>query len=323
MEPNEPLGPPELPGKARKSITVTKGEGVELEESEAQPAVLAEENYDEPDDLNDLVDNPGDPDGVVAGEEQQKWQAGHPAQNPVMEYQQKRRWPMIILILLVLAAATFGAYWYGNKQASKNHSSSSSGTAAGSTSHRRLPPEPTVAPAKHYDSTTYTLGFDYPEDWTVNDTTDKLTITSPAVRLTTTHGDKDVHVVVTIQNPQSTIPGYPAGGATAALLSQKLTYKQPSAVQRAQTYLSFLGYTSATSLDVLYITGDNGYQQGQQVPMSDVAKGNPLISVAFQTCSSDNCKTGTPTPVSLKANTWANTGVDKQMTDLLESIILD
>jgi len=314
MEPKEPLGPPELPKAAKQASTATP---------EPEEALQASAVDDDPDQLNDLVENPGDPDGVVADEEEQKWQAEHPAPAPSpLPERRKRRWPVVLLTVVIIAGATYGAYWFGNKQADKNKPAATKTTQT--TTSTKTAEQQANVPTKHYDSTIYTLGFDYPQTWTVADTASKLTVTSPATSLATTSGtNTKVHVVVTIQNPQATIAGYPASGAVAALLSSKLTYKQPSAVQRAQTYLSFVGYTSANSLDALYITGDNGYQQGQQIPMSDVAKGNPLISVTFVTCTSADCATGTPTPVTLQASKWNDTAADKQVTDLLQSIILD
>src|SRR5262249_437041 len=133
-----------------------------------------------------------------------------------------------------------------------------------------------VTATKHYDSTKYTLSFDYPQNWIVAETDKKLTITSPNYPMKTRSGAEAGHVIVTIQNQQTSVPGYPSGGRVGSMESQKLTYKAPSAVQGSETYLSFLGYSGSTGIDALYLTGDNGYQKGQAISMSDVARGNPL-----------------------------------------------
>jgi hypothetical protein len=278
---------------------------------------------DELDALNEHVHEPGDPDGVVAAEKQRRWKESHPKPHvdAPTPYKRRRLWPIVIGVVLLIAAAAFGAYWLGGHEASKK--SHGSNTA--------LPPktqatstQPVSVPTKHYDSTTFTLGFDYPENWTVNDTAAKLTVTSPAMPLQSAIGAKvNAHVIVTIQNQQTTISGYPSGGALAALGSDRITYKQPSSLQRAQTYVSYLSYTTPNGLDMLYVTGDHGYQQGQQVPMSDIVQGNPLIGVGFATCQTSTCATGSSNAVTLQASSWKSSSASQQVMNLLESIVIE
>ena len=317
MQPKDPLGPPELPRGVKSAVP-----------SQQIPPQVPEETlpdeHDELDDLNEHVELPGDPDGLVAAEEQRKWAAEHPKPlpGPVQPAKRKRRWPIVLLVIILVAAAAVGAYWFGNKQADKTSSADTSQTPKTTTPKENTQPVAAV-PTKHYDSTTYTLGVDYPQTWALSDTTAKLAITSPAMQLTTASGTINGHVVVTFQNQQTTIAGYPSGGALAALESYKLAYKHPTSVQRAQSYVSYLGYSQTSGLDAVYITGDNGYQQGQQVPMGDIVKGNPLISITFQTCTSTDCSTGTPTPVTLLASKWNDSALSKTVLTLLASVTLD
>src|SRR6185369_3064534 len=160
------------------------------------------------------------------------------------------------------------------------------------------------------------------DNWIVSDTASKLTVTSPNMKMSSTTGQVNAHVMMTIQNPQTSIPGFPSGGAMANLSSDKLTYKQPSSVQRAQTYLSFLGYKNPNGVDALFLTGDNGYQSGQQVPMSDVVKGNPLVSVTFVKCEDTSCVNGTPVPITLLASSWKDASFKSDVIDLLQSLTL-
>ncbi|HEY4160664.1 MAG TPA: hypothetical protein VGM08_01245 [Candidatus Saccharimonadales bacterium] len=281
---------------------------------------------DEPDELNEHVHDPGDPDGLVATEQRKRWRETHStntvsaSQRP--PYRHKRLWPAIIAVIIVLAAAAFGSYWLGSQQAGKKQTAHTAQTQSKQTSQQQSnASQPATTTTKHYDSSTFTLGFDYLQTWKVSDTPAKLTVTSPAMQLATGVGAKtSAQVVVTIQNQQSAIPGFPAGGAVAALNSDHLTYKQPSAVQRAQTYMSYLSYTGPTDLDAIYITGDSGYQPGQQVPMSDIVKGNPLISVSFNACSDENCTS--PKPVTLSAHAWQSAAASKDVANLVESLVL-
>lgn len=325
--PQEPLGPPELPKGTPKKFT---------------PLTTVQPHAPEPDAdediLNEHVENPGDPDGVVAAEEWQKWEAQKQAKQQASAMlaaeqaskpKKRHRWLWALLTLLIIAAATYGAYWFGNHQADKNNQPKPSASTKTSTQKAATGPadtakkEPTV-PTKHYDSATYTLGLDYPETWKLTDNAAALTMASPTMSFTSVDSSKvNGHVVVTIQNPQSTIPGYPESGAVAVQESKKLTYKQPTNVQRAQTYLTYLSYAKSGALDGLYITGDNGYTQGQTVPLADVVQGNPLTSVKFESCTSDDCATGTPTPISLRASTWPDSTISKQVEALLESLSIN
>lgn len=326
MEPKEPLGPPELP-KGTKFQPLTS---VQLKVPSAEDGL---EDDAEEDHLNEHVENPGDPDGVIEAEQQREWRmkqakaeakAVAAAERPPKK-RSKARWLLFPLVLLLVGAATYGAYWLGNNQADKNRQTTKQTHTQSTQQHTQQSTQnaTTTVPTKHYDSTTYTMGLDYPQDWTVSDTSAKLAVVSPKLSLTTATGTTvDGHVVVTIQNPQTNIAGYPANGATATRTSDKLTYKQPTPVQRAQTYLTYLGYGKANALDSLYVTGDNGYQKGQNVPLSDVTKGNPLISVTFQSCTSADCSTGTPTMLTLSNDFWTDLPANRQANDLIKSIQL-
>jgi hypothetical protein len=280
---------------------------------------------DEPDELNEHVQDPGDPDGIIAAEQRQHWQENHPALQPApgAAYRPKKLWPKIVIVVVVLVAAAFGSYWFGNHQASKKQAAKTSSSSTTNHQANQAQNQQTQAATetKHYDSSTYTLGFDYPKTWTVSDTSARLTVTSPTTQLTTATGSKvNWRVVVAIQNPVSSIAGFPASGAVASLASSHLTYKQPSSVQRAQTYLSYLGFRMTSGLDALYVTGDNGYQQGQSVPMSDIVKGNPLISVMFDACSDENCTS--PKTTTISTSSWQSSAASKDVTNLIESIVL-
>lgn len=292
----------------------------------------AQNESDEADALNEHVRDPGDPDGVIAAEEerrrrQQLEQLRHtasdrPTRPPKPKKHHRLLWLFVLLVLLAVAGAV--SYWLGNRAATQRQSTKSSQNATGANKSQTTTQssKPTPSATKHYDSTTYTLGFDYPKTWQVSDTAAKLTVTSPTMQLTAASGTKtDIRVVLTIQNQQTSIAGFPGDGAVAILTSDHLNYKQPSTIQRASTYLSYLSYTSDNGLDALYITGDSGYQAGQLVPQSDVAKGNPLISATFTQCLDENCVGAKP--ATLKASSWQNTQPAVDVTNFIESIVLD
>jgi hypothetical protein len=300
----------------RVDIQLTLRQGIILMHMETNGFPIQDGSSDELDELNEHVHDPGDPDGVIAAEQHEQWQQSNPmpAQAaPQTAYRPKKLWPKIVITVLILLGAAYGSYWFGNHEATNKQKKP--------TTSQQQATQATAPTTKHYDSTNYALGFNYPSNWVVNDSTTKLTVTSPAMQLTTATGAKtSAHVVITIQNQQTAIPNFPSGGATATLASDHLSYTQPSSVQRAQTYLSYLSYTTLSGLDAMYITGDSGYQQGQTVPMGDIVKGNPLISVNFESCTDDNCVNGKP--ITLSANSWQSSATNKSVISTIESIVL-
>ncbi len=284
------------------------------------------DQYDGPDALNEHMRNPGDPDGVVAEELRRRQSQGHPEppHSPEVHYRIKKHhlrkpnihWNGILGALLILAALG-AAYWMGFQRASNPPKSLISkpkiqhGRTAGAV----------AAPMTHYDSSIYAIGISYPDNWIISDTPAKLTITSPNYNMTTVGGKTVGHIIITLQNQQKTVPGFPAGGATASLESTKLTYTNPTAnVQRAQTYVSYLDFGGINGIDAIYLTGNYGYKKGQVVPMSDVAKGDPLISVTFATCSVSYCTKGTPTPITLQTQSWATATFKSTIMNILQSL---
>jgi hypothetical protein len=156
----------------------------------------------------------------------------------------------------------------------------------------------------------------------VSDTADKLTVTSPSTQLPGIDSNAVGRAIITIQNQQTSIPNYPSAGAVASIASDMVTYKQPSEVQRAQTYLSYLGYQNPKGLDALFITGDSGYQVGQNVPLSDIVKGNPLVGVTFEACGNNDCAPGTTGPLTLQASSWKSSPLSTAVNNFLQSIVV-
>jgi hypothetical protein len=275
----------------------------------------------EEDTLNEHVEDPGDPDGLVAAEKQHRWQHGKLASEPrvIPPYDRKRSWPMMLGVLLVVVLAVAAAYVLGYQKARAPLAKKQQ--LAQNQSERKLAPVTTTT--KHYDSNLHTLSLDYPQNWLVADTEDRLTVTSPNFAMTSLDGSTNGHVVVTIQNQQTSIPGFPSGGAVASAESDKLTYTHPSSVQRAQTYLTYLGYGAPSGISALFLTGDNGYQLGQNVPLADIVKGNPLVSVVFEKCAKSFCTGGSVTPIMLQAESWDHAAFRAPITNLLQSLVFD
>ncbi|MEJ0072884.1 MAG: hypothetical protein WDN27_02230 [Candidatus Saccharibacteria bacterium] len=103
----------------------------------------------------------------------------------------------MLLTIIIIAAAAYGAYWYGTRKANQdNPPAASQSSQKQPTKSAASTPAVTATPTKHYDSTNFTLGIDYPETWTVTDTPAKLTVVSPNLSFTSVNGTSaEGHVV--------------------------------------------------------------------------------------------------------------------------------
>lgn len=228
----------------------------------------------------------------------------------------------VLVTLVVLAALAAGGYWFATHHKTTKTNDSPAKTAQPGTDAAVTT---ITSSTKHYASSNYNLGFDYPDDWTISDTAgSKLTATSPALQLKGVGGQAFTgQIVLTIQNQQATISQFAGNKAVAALTSQKIAYKTPTPNQRAQTYLTFVSYTgSTTDLDALYITGDNGYQAGQSVPMSDIAQDDPLVSLSFLKCPDTTCKAAAAA-TAIPAASWSDGGLSEPLLTMLKSLVIN
>jgi len=223
-----------------------------------------------------------------------------------------------LLVILLLLAGGAAYYHFGMKKAAAPAKTTKTTQAATQTV------APVTIKTKHYDSSTFLLGLDYPEDWELSDTDAKLTITSPGMTLKDITGKNvSARVQVMIRSRQTTVPEFATGPGTAVLESEKISYQKPTQNQRAQTYVSFVSYASdkLNGLDALYVAGDNGYQSGQSIPMTDVLQTDPLINVNFLNCDTDCAKT--TTALSLSPSDWKSETLAKPITTILTSLTLN
>jgi hypothetical protein len=234
-----------------------------------------------------------------------------------------RRNAFIVMILVALLLAGGGYWFFLHKKPVKSVTTSQSSQTSAA-----VPTNKINAKTKNYESTNFSLSFDYPEDWKVSDATGsgKLTATSPVMQLAATDNQPVTgQIVLTIRDASQKLTEFDKGNATAARESEKIAYAKPSSAQRGSTYISFLAYaTSAdtTVLDGVYVTGDSGYQKGQAIPQVDIAKVNPLITISFVKCSDNNCS-GTGTPLSTSYALWDDATISGPLKTMFESLVVN
>ena len=152
------------------------------------------------------------------------------------------------------------------------------------------PTTPTVT-TKHYTAEALKTDFDYPSDWYIasNGSDQIITIQSPHFQIKELNGKlSDAQVVIDI-TPKYSDNNYAFiyDDSRIVMPSEKLTYTNPTKVQRTETNLSFAqfpGTTDKNGLDILFVSGDQSYATGQTVGSKTYKTINPFIAIYIQDC---------------------------------------
>jgi cytoskeletal protein RodZ len=248
------------------------------------------------------------------------------AHSVVQRHQTSRRQRLVTILLSVVLLVIVGAfaYWLFTGKKSPTHAGKAASTqqaVRSATSSNEA--APSVA-TKSYTSSDFNLSLNYPDTWNLVDNGNgPMTITSPAVQLTSAAGRPVTgEITMTIQQQGQLPASFSAGTALAVLNSQMITYKQPTASQTSQAYLSFVQYSSTTTkggLDGIYLTGNDGYQKDQVIPASDVAGVNPLVTVTFTACGNATC-TANLNPLTIASTSWSKSAFETPIMAMLSSL---
>ncbi len=246
-----------------------------------------------------------------------------PAEKVGPEYWKKpKRSKLIYIIIILILLIGSGVYWFLLKP------EPAAKTAQTRTALTVKPETRIASSTTHYDSSSFSLGFDYPKGWTVTDTagSGKLTVVSGPLQLKDANGQQvNGLIVMTIRDRTQKLTEFDKGAATATRDSEKIAYTKPTQTQRGSTYISFLQYATSPgggSLDGIYITGDNGYQKDQDIPLVDVAKADPVVSITFLKCADAKCA-GTRTALSVQDSIWDDNSFSKPLKNMLESLSIN
>lgn len=227
---------------------------------------------------------------------------------------------VIAAILVLLAGVGGGGYWLYKNRKSEDKPAQQSPIAQNSE-----PVSQITSQTVRFDSASFKLGFDYPNNWTASeDNPDQITVLSPDLKLKGTDG-KTVNgqVYFRIRSQSQKLEGLDGGAATAILASKKIAYTSPTQAQRASSYISFLRYPANTEgLDAIYITGDTGYEKDQTVPETDIKKVDPIISLEFFLCPDSGCQELSGV-YGIGVQTWDDTNVSVPLENMLKSLVIN
>jgi hypothetical protein len=228
-----------------------------------------------------------------------------------------RRLVKTVVLLVVIAGCGMGAYVFGAHYNTSKTASSIKATTASSTTK-------VTPPTQIFTSNYQDLTFVYPTDWKVQETSTVITATSPVLKLTS-YARQIVtgHIIFQVRAQDVALNEFSAGAATAALNSQIINYAAPASGQRASTYISFLNYANSKGggIDGIYITGNAGYQSGQDAPESDVQSVSPVVSFTFSKCTNKVCS-GTTTPLTIASQNWSEKAFSGPLLAMFESLAI-
>ncbi len=238
--------------------------------------------------------------------------------------QKPEKWKKRLIIfigLVLLLAAGSAVYWLAlkKKPAASPGSSAQPTTTASET-------KPISPQTKNYASQNFTLSFDYPDDWTVTDEPGSgiMSVKSPALQLTEAGGQKITgQITLTFRAKTQKLTEFDPGSAVAVRDSEKIAYTKPTQSQRGNTYLSFLRYAKtadSAALDGIYITGDAGYKKDQDIPLADLTKVDPVVSLTFAKCPDSTCSN--TTPLSIAASSWGDSTLSGPLEAMLKSLTI-
>ena len=244
--------------------------------------------------------------------------------NSVNPRKKKRAWLWLLIGLIIIGLLGGGAYAY-LKFVKEPADTAKKQAAAVQTKPAVTKPEPTEVATSHHDSSFFNLGFDYPEKWAVVDNGDgKIIVSSPASKLKTAAGQQEyIQTVMTIAAKGQNLAAFDKGNGQAVRDSEKIKYSNPTSVQRAETYITFTQYATASTttagIDAVIVTGDFGYLKNQYVPKVDMVKLDPVIAVTFLKCADTKCTT-VPAPASVAPSNWDSVAFKLPIETMLKSI---
>ncbi len=224
-----------------------------------------------------------------------------------------RKWLPAVLVLIIAAG---GIYWFFLR------SKPAPVPAKTSQPDQSQAASQISATTKHYTSSNFSLEFDYPSDWTVTDSGGGLlSVKSPSLKLKDSLGQTQPgQIALTMRDKTQKLPEFDKGNSTAVIDSEKISYTKPTSAQRGSTYLSFLNYASGgKGLDGVYVTGDFGYKKDQAIPLVDIQKVDPVISITFFKCPDSKCS-DKPASLTLDSGYWADNNFADPLKKMLQSL---
>ena len=231
----------------------------------------------------------------------------------------KTKYYVLVLVVIVVVGTVGYLLLNSNSKDSKPvKSSKSTSSKLATKSNASTAP---VASTTNYSSTNFNLTMNYPNNWVVSDTPTILQLTSPVTNIVNDKKQLVKGKIILNITAQGKLPSTLGNqSATAVLNSQLISYVSPTPAQDAQTYVSFLQYSSTNTvggLDGIYITGNYGYLKSQTIPLTNLSSISPLVWITFQKCNNSKCTS--LSNLTISSTDWQNTKFSIPIIDIIKS----
>lgn len=236
-----------------------------------------------------------------------------PKNNHPKKKKSKSKYLLLAFTLILLIGISF--YLYSEKHKSKI-------TAENSKTKVVAPSFSNFNKANNYNSTGFGLSITLPAGWNVqSDDFNGIIIDSPLVELKNPDNTKQQYKVILTMALTGVVPAsVSVHNPTAVIDSSKITFTNPSASQKAQSYLSFIRYSNESnqdSVNALFLTGNSDYQKNDTILSASLKRLNPTVFYSFVKCPSGNCSSSSS---AINISNWSDKDFRNTLTKILCSI---
>lgn len=216
----------------------------------------------------------------------------------------KKKLLLTLAFVLVNTAILSGTgYLLMHKQKQPNTAMSTTTEVKTTQGTTKSPDTPAEAPKTlHFTSDSLGFDFDYPSDWRIDSNSDNsfIIVQSAPFQVKQSDGSqKKVAATLIIYGKYD--PDLDVQDSDRIVNdSEQLVYKDPTKIQRKQTFLSYAHSSQYFNTDVVstaFISGNLQYKVGQSVGSQNFQKINPFIILKLIDCV-DTCNPSFPSPVS-------------------------
>ena len=175
---------------------------------------------------------------------------------------------------------------------------------------------------QHYVSQTGIIEFDYPTLWRISASDDdaNIRITSATFNYTDNKGASKIGSIEMSITQQAKLSSYFKFVDDDYVIKEaplKVTYKNPSPVQRKETYFNFSGYQDGEAI-AGFVSGNLTYKVGDTVGSKKISAIDPFIALYINGCPNGGCHAFSP--ATLTSRVWQQNTQMQQTQDIIASL---